>query len=247
MFHPATYISFVLLLDDNVANLQVEWKGDSFDGYNSAVLTWHVNALTTSDKYKVYCVRIPYNNYWKEVRVFTVSDSQSLLVEKLDVAAKYRFTFIPVKRMLNRRDKDVMKYENEITDNDVKSLGRTSSTYLLPKAAYMLKDTKSYKDIVPAPNNLTCIQIDDNQLRLSWAPIKFNHSVRQYKVRVFSDLDGVELAFLTHETNIPLGNLTKGFWYGVQVQGYSSSTDVLYQKSLYKSCRTKERGKFQLV
>lgn len=234
-------IDFVVL-DDNVLNLEVEWKSFS-NGHGSVLLKWNDTTWSVSNEYKIFYVRIPYKNYWKEVYTSTVSNgSQSCIVKNLDVDVKYRFTLIPIKRVLHAEDEKVLQHKESINYNS-SSLGITSSIYLMPLLSKNNTEVKSVK--IPPPQDLKCHKIEEeNQLMLSWKPID---NVRQYRIQIFGELDDLELTYFTHETHILIQNLTKGFWYGVKVQGYSLSRDANFQSTPYKSCRTKERGNYHLI
>ena len=208
----------------NLLKIKAEWTSSKS---NDVTVSWILKDLRNKNQYKVYYIEIPYKSYWKEVRStdFLHNVPNNIKISGLNPKKKYRFTVICLR--------EYGDYPNDlIIDN------RPSSVYLVPKDN---EPFDQYQQWVPAPANLRCIAVEDDEVKLSWDSLHSSNQIWGYKVSIMNELDNIVDFYETSKTHLDLTNLNKGTWFGAQLEAYGPS-NRFYSKSNFTICRTKTQG-----
>ena len=210
-------------IEANNLKIKAEWTGTEQNDVN---VTWTVKTSNNNNiLYKVYYIEMPYKNYWKEVQSTDDLHTTHIKFSGLRPDKKYRFTVICLKKY--------GKYPNDLII-DCKS----SSVYLVPK----VKAPLQYQQVIPAPANLRCATVSEQEVKLSWDALHSSNDIWGYKVTLMNELDNDIDTFETSKTHLDLTNLDKGTWYGARLEAYGLSNRY-YSKTKYTICRTKTNGK----
>eukprot|EP00111_Clytia_hemisphaerica_P023500 TCONS_00069235-protein len=213
--------------ETNMLQVQTEWSKTQQD---QATISWKLRIKATETAYKILYVPIPYNDYWREVTDTQVDGRiSSIKINNLDPKLKYRFTVLCL-REVERYPRD------DIID------GQSSNAYLMPRG--VAQSTNSSRLDVPAPKNLRCTSDKEQEIKLTWDTVPSAPNTKVvlgYRVHLLEEIKGSMGSFETRQSSLVLTNLTKGFWYGVQLTAYGQHQGR-YLKSEFLSCRTKTKA-----